>query len=200
MAQVNHYVSSKALQFFFVPEREHWVATTYTDGEVRLYDSKFTGRSTLSIYYIEAWNNRSVRCTETLWSCNGNLLVTVAAVQQQTGASECGVMAIANGYHAICGNNLATMTFKQEEMRNHLSRCLEDTQFSPFPVHVSEVPACQMTSTLKYINIEVNCFCGRPDSHQDMIGCDGCDKWYHLNCTELSDSVPDGDWFCSKCS
>ena len=30
------------------------------------------------------------------------LLVAVVAVQQQTGATECGVMAIANGYHAVC--------------------------------------------------------------------------------------------------
>ena len=26
-----------------VPEREHWVLTSYTNGEVQLYDSKFSG-------------------------------------------------------------------------------------------------------------------------------------------------------------
>ena len=37
-----NFYSYIALQFF-EPEREHWVATAYIDGQVRLYDSKFTG-------------------------------------------------------------------------------------------------------------------------------------------------------------
>ena len=43
------------------------------------------------------------------------------AVQQQT--MECGVMAIANAYHAICGDDLAKVSFAEvDSMRNHLSR------------------------------------------------------------------------------
>ena len=29
------------VQVLFVPERDHWVTTSYHEGEVRLYDSKF---------------------------------------------------------------------------------------------------------------------------------------------------------------
>ncbi len=33
-----------AVQILFVPERHHWVATAYRDGEVLLYDSLFPGK------------------------------------------------------------------------------------------------------------------------------------------------------------
>ena len=32
-----------AIQILFVPERQHWVATAYHDGEVHIYDSCFPG-------------------------------------------------------------------------------------------------------------------------------------------------------------
>ena len=37
-----------AVQILFVPERKHWVATAYRDGEVLLYDSLFPGSLTPS--------------------------------------------------------------------------------------------------------------------------------------------------------
>ena len=40
-----------ALQIFFEPERAHWVATAYIDGEVRLFNSSFNGRLSRSIEY-----------------------------------------------------------------------------------------------------------------------------------------------------
>eukprot|EP00927_Polykrikos_kofoidii_P040056 TRINITY_DN34306_c0_g1_i1.p1 TRINITY_DN34306_c0_g1~~TRINITY_DN34306_c0_g1_i1.p1 ORF type:complete len:1535 (-),score=317.01 TRINITY_DN34306_c0_g1_i1:164-4708(-) len=45
------------------------------------------------------------------------------------------------------------------------------------------------------------CICGQPENDL-MIGCDGpgCPiEWFHLACTGLSD-VPEGDWFCARCS
>ena len=66
---------------------------------------------------------------------NGNLLVAVVPVQQQTGSTECGVMAIVNAYHAMCGDDLAIVTFSEElDMRKHLSLCSEKNRFSRFPL------------------------------------------------------------------
>ena len=54
---------------------------------------------------------------------NGGLLVAIIAVQQQTGLAECGVMAIANAYHAASGDDLSKLQFVEaSSMRNHLSR------------------------------------------------------------------------------
>ena len=108
-----YITSSKALQFHFESEQEHWLATSYINGDVQLYDSKFTRKllRSLELQICQIYQNAVV---------NGSLLV---AVQQQTGSIECGVMAIANAYHAICGDDLSKLRFAEvDSMRNHLSR------------------------------------------------------------------------------
>ena len=119
------------------------------------------------------------------------------AVQQQTGKTECGVMAIANGYHAICGDDLSKVSYISEKIREHLSKCMEKKALSPFPVAIPQ--KARSERTFKYIYIEVSCECKRPDTYQNMIACDNCDRWLHLECAGLS-SVPSGDWFCLNCS
>ena len=51
---------------------------------------------------------------------------------------------------------------------------------------------------------EDSCHCGRPNSAEEMIGCDGDDceiKWYHFSCAGLTaETVPDGEWLCPMCS
>ncbi|CAB4041217.1 Chromatin modification-related YNG2 [Paramuricea clavata] len=51
---------------------------------------------------------------------------------------------------------------------------------------------------------EDSCHCGRPNSVEEMIGCDGDDceiKWYHFSCAGLTaETVPDGQWLCPMCS
>ncbi|KAJ2954645.1 hypothetical protein O0L34_g2940 [Tuta absoluta] len=42
--------------------------------------------------------------------------------------------------------------------------------------------------------------CGRPDNGSDMIGCDGCDGWYHWVCVGITeDPGATEDWFCKSC-
>ena len=90
--------------------------TSYTNGEVQLYDSKFGGKisRSLELQICEVYCNAVV---------NGSLLVAAIAVQQQAGSTECGVMGIANAYHAISGDDLSKLQFLEvKSMRNHLSR------------------------------------------------------------------------------
>ena len=55
------------------------------------------------------------------------LLVAVVAVQQQTGATECGVMAIANGYHAVCGDDLSKVSHTRGNERASFNMYGEQT-------------------------------------------------------------------------
>ena len=90
--------------------------TSYTNGKVRLYDSKFSGKllRSLELQICQVYRNAVV---------NGGLLVVVIVVQQQTGSTECGVMAIANAYHAASGDDLSKLQFAEtNSMRNHLSK------------------------------------------------------------------------------
>ena len=91
------------MQILFEPENQHWVTTEYIDGEVRLYDSSFNGRLCRSLEF-QICRIYANAATE------GNILVTVVPVQQQIGTSICGVMAIANGYHAVCGDSIYSST------------------------------------------------------------------------------------------
>ena len=37
-----------------------------------------------------------------------------------------------------------------------------------------------------YLSIEVSCECKRPDVYKNMIACDSCDRWMHMECAGLS--------------
>uniref|UniRef100_A0ACB8FN76 Uncharacterized protein n=1 Tax=Sphaerodactylus townsendi TaxID=933632 RepID=A0ACB8FN76_9SAUR len=42
--------------------------------------------------------------------------------------------------------------------------------------------------------------CEKPDDGSPMIGCDGCDDWYHWPCVGLTAAPPEEmQWFCSSC-
>ena len=101
----------------------------YLEGEVRLYDSTFTGKLArrLEQQICQVYQSAII---------DGNLLVTTVAVQQQKGLTKCSIMAIANGYHVVRGNNLSTIiiNFAEDQMRDHLGQCLENNCFIPFSV------------------------------------------------------------------
>ena len=40
---------------------------------------------------------------------------------------------------------------------------------------------------LANILIPVYCHCGRPDSLDEMIQCDGCDTWFHFQCAHIKE-------------
>ena len=41
--------------------------------------------------------------------------------------------------------------------------------------------------------------CKKEDDGSPMIGCDKCPDWYHNICVGIT-TVPEGSWFCPKCS
>ena len=100
------------------------------------------------------------------------LLVSVAALQQQSPRSfNCGPLCIAAAYHAA--------------------------KLTPFPLAPPKKTVCRAKQ--QNILIEIHCTCGRPDTFDDMVACDGCDHWFHLSCVNMED-VPQGDWFCTDCA
>ncbi len=61
------------------------------------------------------------------------LEVDIVPVQQQKGAVDCGIFSIANAFNAAFGQNLETVTYNQEKMREHLQKCFEDRCLRRFP-------------------------------------------------------------------
>ena len=65
---------------------------------------------------------------------NSSLLnVEVQSVQQQEGAHDCGLFAVANAVEVCVGGNPEMVQFEQSEMRSHLINCLEQKCLQPFP-------------------------------------------------------------------
>src|SRR5688500_7969122 len=44
-----------------------------------------------------------------------------------------------------------------------------------------------------------SCFCGEAEGG-DMIGCDGCPRWFHITCAGLTaTTIPCENWYCAFC-
>ncbi|XP_072003513.1 transcription initiation factor TFIID subunit 3 isoform X1 [Engystomops pustulosus] len=41
--------------------------------------------------------------------------------------------------------------------------------------------------------------CNKLDDGSPMVGCDGCDEWYHWPCVGLTAEPEEDKWFCKKC-
>ncbi|XP_018803027.1 PREDICTED: uncharacterized protein LOC108977670 isoform X3 [Bactrocera latifrons] len=75
-----------------------------------------------------------------------------------------------------------------------------------FAARHSPVPLISETSRpSSYIDAEGNRVwicpaCGKVDDGSPMIGCDGCDAWYHWICVGITIAPKDNeDWFCRVC-
>ncbi|XP_053699266.1 death-inducer obliterator 1-like [Sabethes cyaneus] len=42
--------------------------------------------------------------------------------------------------------------------------------------------------------------CERPNSVYDMVQCDACSIWYHMDCAEVTPGVSNREWFCETCT
>lgn len=49
---------------------------------------------------------------------------------------------------------------------------------------------------------EVYCICKKPDTGELMVGCDGCDDWFHFSCLKIPEKYRDlvFSFYCSYCS
>lgn len=183
-------INYTAIQIHHDSEREHWVTSTYSNGEVLLYDSSSTGAISLSLQSQLAEIYKDAIKDDML-------MVTIVPMQQQDGPFDCGLFSIAAAYYAAWGRSLRTISFDQSAMRSHLKQCFMDGKLSPFPASLAlNVNRCQ----LKHVIIHVFCVCLNIESYNsNMIECDHCQRWYHFKCVQLKEE-PSSKWYCSKCN
>jgi hypothetical protein len=61
--------------------------------------------------------------------------------------------------------------------------------------------SCSESSEQDKYDLTVCEKCGRGDSEQEMLLCDGCDRGFHMFCLcPVLVTLPVGDWFCPLCS
>lgn len=117
-------------------------------------------------------------------------------VAQQTGASDCGLYALA--ILTCLANNMdpTTVVFDNEELRPHLAKILETRKIAPFPVSKHRKPANPVGKVQSCL---VYCHCRLPDDGEQMVCCDNCDEWFHSACECLDSSVSSATWYCRNC-
>ena len=94
----------------FNKERNHWIATHYHNGKVKVYDSCFYGSLSPSICEMLVHLYRSA-------VQGSSLVVTVMPIVQQRGSDDCGLFATGTAFQAASGLFCDLM---QEELRQHL--------------------------------------------------------------------------------
>ncbi len=101
------------MQAHYIPERKHWVTSSYRAGRVNLYDSCFNGRLTpsLEVQLVQLYRPAIQSST---------LLVTAESVQQQNGANDCGLFSIAFAYQVARSMDVTQLQIDQQDMREHL--------------------------------------------------------------------------------
>ena len=88
--------SAIGIQIMFDKERNHWIATHYQNGKVKVYHSCFSGSLSPSIREI------LVRLYRPAVQDN-SLVVTVMPIVQQRGSADCGLFAIGTAFRAASG-------------------------------------------------------------------------------------------------
>lgn len=73
------------------------------------------------------------RIDNTQSGTNGKIEVFPLDIQGQESFGDLGLFAIACAYEICNGNDPENVLFKQNEMRSHYQRCLDDKKFSAFP-------------------------------------------------------------------
>ena len=109
----------------------------------------------------------------------------------------CGVFAIAFALHTALSHRVPDLEFDQAKMRSHLLKCLTNRRLVPFPTLEKRG---FRHNHFPYLDITVFCTCLMPETYDDMIQCENCEEWYHMNCVGLSAPPKVSEnWYCSLC-
>ena len=102
----------------------HWVcaATTVKGKQVNVYDSSFV-----------SWDQASYKALQLQFHCSMCNIKFVDGVQKQTGASDCGLFAIAYATTLVFKGNPSQMKYNQKLMCKHLLNCFIVKTMEPFP-------------------------------------------------------------------
>jgi len=129
------------------------------------------------------------------------ITVNYTDVQWQSGASDCGLFALAFATSLCTGQDPVTTLYDQAQMRSHLLFCLGGQKIVPFPCKTKgrRGKKTQRTNTER---IPVFCICRLPNDGKDMIQCSTCGEWFHRSCIRVSRKFFTDrklTWFCSHC-
>ena len=164
---------------------KHWAALQICGDDISLYDSVYTtvagdARETIS---------QLCRIQQEFVSVN------IMNTCKQVGGVDCGLHAIAIMTCLAMKIDPLSVIFDKDELRPHLCNILEQGSVTTFPILRKRKVQSRVFRVETWA---VFCICRMPDNGSQMICCDRCDKWFHLDCVGTS-SVEHVSWLCSSC-
>lgn len=78
-------------------------------------------------------------------------------------------------------NHTGTMDEKRKRRKQHSKQPTPQLNSSKYPW----LPFPRRTDKWNELSEEVFCTCREPDTGELMVGCDGCDDWFHFKCVRL---------------
>ena len=169
----------------------HWV-TVSTIGTVHptvsIYDSLYSSAGTALLSQIAG----------ILSTKEAEITLKFMDVPVQSGASDCGVYAIAFATALAQGKHPECYVFSQHKMRAHLRRCLISGKMEIFPY--TEVHMCNAGKIRAMQAVPIYCLCRMPEQPgETMLACSSCKERFHGAC-ETSPAATCKKWLCSKCT
>ena len=104
----------------------HWcvVSSVGCEGVVNVYDSLYSSVSKDTVSLVASMVHSSA----------SSLVVRTMNVEKQKNGSDCGVLSIAYAFDICSGFDPCVVRYDHEKIRQHLVLCLENCQFSRFPL------------------------------------------------------------------
>ncbi|XP_078692236.1 polycystin-1-like protein 2 isoform X2 [Branchiostoma floridae x Branchiostoma belcheri] len=170
--------------------RKHWVLSSYTDGQVCLYDS--LGAAMTTSLKVQLYQSYAAYADQE----RNVLTIILPEVQRQENFVDCGLFTIAWAVDIAEGQDVSRVLYDNRKMRSHLEMCFKQGRLTPFPRltnHRTEVGPTRVSK------ISLVCHCEQEERLGRMKRCKACRRIFHVSCLPVC-PPSDDTWACGDCT
>ena len=114
------------------------------------------------------------------------MVAVIKNVQNQQGASNCGLFSLAFSTSLCFGDNPLEIQYSQKQLHEHVVSCFEAKVITPFPAKSRR--RCNRARAEKEYAIPIHCSCRLPKV-EEWFSVSFCREWYHEECESISSEV-----------
>ncbi len=122
------------------------------------------------------------------------IIIHFPRVQTQRGSSDCGLFSIAFITTLCSGFDPSEILYNQGLFRDHLCRCIENREITPFPCTLKK----RQHSIQQQQVVLIYCLCRQPEGGT-MAECNKCLEWFHEECVHFPKNIKQIQWSCPRC-
>ena len=168
-------------------DNKHWACIANVlsaPGVVEVYDS-------FSSYSIRS-SALHMQVAKILKTSDKSFQLKHVGVQQQRGADDCALFAIANATTLCFGSDPHITSYVQKDLRVHLRKCFEAQHMSFFPQ--GQPRRLGRKRMIQSTKVDVFCVCRLPwnkrtEDKGALVQCQICEEWFHQVCMEIDENL-----------